>query len=126
MLGLAAPVGMPRTYFHVTPSVNRDSIEEHGLDWKLMGATNGVAGGRRKPEVAGIYLCDDKWDVDWFAEMAVSAGHPAVDVWEVSLDEETSLVEDESSGYLYLPQPIPRSEIRLIRADWTPESRFED
>jgi hypothetical protein len=116
---------MSRIYFHVTPSVNRASIEEHGLDWMRMGITNGVAGGCRRPEVAGIFVCEE-WDIDWFAEMAISAGHPSVDVWEVSLVEGGSLVEDESTGYSYVPQPIPRGDIRLARADWTPTSRFEE
>ena len=27
--------------WHVSPSVNRESIERHGLDWRRMGATGG-------------------------------------------------------------------------------------
>jgi hypothetical protein len=116
---------MAQTYFHVSPSLNRDSIEKHGLDWRHMGATNGVAGGWQKPEVAGIYLCHDEWEVEWFAEMAISAGHPKVDVWEVSLSEGSVLVEGDG-GYEYFAESVPREAIRLVRQDWTPESRFDD
>ena len=105
--------------------MNRVSIETHGLDWRHMGVTNGVAGGWRQPEVDGIYLCHEEWDTQYFAEMAISAGHDKVDVWEVSLPSGSALVEGDG-GYEYFPQPISRDAIRLMRQDWTPTSRFAD
>jgi hypothetical protein len=57
--------------------------------------------------------------------MAISQGHDSVDVWEVKLPDDPDLKEGEG-GYGFSPEPIPRSAIRLIRKDWTPESRFSD
>ena len=88
-----------------------------------MGATNGIAGGLRRPEVNGIFLADD-WEVEWFAEMAISAGHSAVDVWEVSLAVDATLIEDESR--LLVPSGAHSAERDTSReSGWTPESRFE-
>jgi hypothetical protein len=119
------------SYLHVTPSVNRESIRKHGLDWRRMGATHGVAGVEGvelTPEAPGIFLCEEDWtEVQWFAEMAIGQGHPAVDMWAVELPDDAELVPyDGSPGYSLHPQPIPRTAIRLIRADWTPKSRFRD
>jgi hypothetical protein len=116
-------------YFHVTSSLNRDSIERNGLDWRLMEAAHGVAGivdlRPHRAEVEGIYLCEGDFEVDWFAEMAIGQGHPAVDVWEVSLPDGADLVESDN-GYRYYPEPIARTAIRLVKQDWSPESRFRD
>jgi hypothetical protein len=57
--------------------------------------------------------------------MAISQGHDSVDVWEVKLPDDPDLKEGEG-GYGFSPEPIPRSAIRHIRKDWTPESRFSD
>jgi hypothetical protein len=117
---------MPR-YLHVTSSVNRESIERHGLDWRKMGTVHGVAGVPGlsvSPEAPGIFLCRDDFEVRWFADMAISAGHESVDVWEVSVPSEASFVEaDDGSGYEYYPEPIPPDAIRLVRSDWSPEPR---
>jgi hypothetical protein len=118
-------------YLHVTSPVNRESIREHGLDWRHMGATHGVAGVEgvsSTPEAPGIFLCEDDWgEVEWFAEMAVGQGHAAVDVWEVELPNDAEFVQyDGSPGYSFHPRPIPRTAVRLIRADWAPKSRFRD
>jgi hypothetical protein len=32
--------------FHVTDSANRESIRQHGLDWRRMGTALGIAGSR--------------------------------------------------------------------------------
>jgi len=119
--------GVPR-YFHVTSSLNRESIERHGLDWRHMGATHGVAGvpgASVRSEAPGIFLCQDDWsEVEWFADMAISAGHDSVDVWEVSLPSEAKFVEyDGSPGYEYYPRPIPRNAITLVRSNWSPNPR---
>ena len=93
-----------------------------------MGITHGVAGvaGMNPgPEEPGIFLADDEWEVEWFAEMAISSGHPSVDLWEITLPGEPILSEGEG-GYSFLPEPVPRDSIRLIRKDWTPESRFDE
>ena len=60
----AAPVAR---YFHVSSSLNRESIREHGLDWARMGAAWGMAGSR-EPEVEGNFLCRE-YEVDRFTSM---------------------------------------------------------
>lgn len=113
--------------WHVTSSENRRSIEEHGLDWRQMGIAGGVAGhatGRRTPEAEGIFLCEDWFEVEWFAQMARSTGIESVDVWEFSLEPTETAVEDQT-GYRFLPHPIPRERLRLVRQDWSPPSLEE-
>ena len=56
---------MDRLY-HVTASVNRQSIQKHGLDWTRMGATSGIAGSM-VPEQKGIFLTEGKDEAEWFA-----------------------------------------------------------
>lgn len=96
-----------------------------------MGATHGVAGVMAVPlesEAPGIFLCRNDWsEVQWFAEMAIGAGHLKLDVWEVSLPDNAAFVEyDGAPGYEYHPEPIPPPAIRLIRTDWSPSSRFAE
>jgi hypothetical protein len=68
---------------HVTPSVNRDSIAEHGLDWCRMSTTGiaavPVSGRAGSPEEEGIFLCESLDDVEFFVSFG---GHPLVDVWQ--------------------------------------------
>jgi hypothetical protein len=119
---------MPRGYFHVTSSVNRASIEKHGLDWGQMGAAHGIAGvpgASLAPEVEGIFLLESEDELEWFAQIGIGQGHQSVDVWEASLPDDAELIETDS-GYSYWPTPIPSSAIRLVRADWTPKPRSSD
>jgi hypothetical protein len=102
---------MARMY-HVTSSLNRSSIERHGLDFAQMGSATGIAGSDA-PEVEGCFLCVDPWDVRWFAEVINNTGG-SVDVWEVDTDG-LELVEHD--GYPYYPGKIPASRIRLIETD---------
>lgn len=88
-----------RRAWHVSPSVNRDSIREHGLDWRRM-ATTGIAlppeaEHEPKPEADGVFLCEALSDVELFVGFG---SHPAVDVWEVDV---TGLeIEDGPDGWL--------------------------
>lgn len=94
-----------------------------------MGVTHGVAGVpgfSLSPEVSGIFLCRDEWEVAWFGEMATSQGHGSLDVWEVELPADAPLIEHDESGYEYCPQPIAPSAIRLVRPDWSPEAPSGD
>jgi hypothetical protein len=92
-----------------------------------MAAAPGVAAGpwRIAPEENGIFLCRDWWEAEWFAEMALSGSHDAVDVWEVSLPDDAEFVQTEN-GYGYHPHPIPRRAIHLVKEGWSPRSRFND
>ncbi len=56
----AAELAGLTTAWHVTSSVNRASILEHGLDWRRMGATGGIATGVvfRGPEMDAVFLCE--------------------------------------------------------------------
>jgi hypothetical protein len=70
-------------YWHVSSSVNRASIERHGLDWRRMHAAGGIAAGADAvpaPEMEAVFLCETLDDVEFFVAFG---GHPAVDVWEV-------------------------------------------
>ena len=97
--------------FHVTSVLNRRSIQLNGLDWRLMGATPGIAGSR-EPEQEGCFLALDEWTANYFVEMNNTGG--PVDVWAVGGIDPMHLRES-AEGYLYFPGPIPRRLLRLIR-----------
>jgi len=99
--------------YHVTSSLNRASIEQHGLDVLLMGSALGIAGSD-VPEIEGCFLCETPNDVDWFADMMNNTGG-TVDVWEVDVTG-LDLVE-APEGYRYYPGTIPPSRLRLVEAD---------
>ena len=99
--------------FHVTSSLNRASIAEHGLDCDLMALAPGIAGSP-VPEAPGVFLCVDEFDADWFVGMNNTGG--PVDVWAVDGVDRESLV-DNGNGYRYLPGTIPASRLTLIRTD---------
>lgn len=103
-----------KTAWHVTSSLNRASIEEHGLDWRRMGATGGIATGAivRGPELDGVFLCEGESDVDFFIEFST---HPTFDVWEADV---TGLrLEPGPDGWIVCRAPIPPDRLRLVRAD---------
>jgi hypothetical protein len=114
----AALLNNPRvpTYFHVTSSLNRASIQQHGLDWRRMGAAPGIAGSRR-PEQEGIFLVHDEWNVEWFAHMGLEGEHKSLDVWAVTLPDDPEI--DAETEYPLVAKPIPTEAIRLHTADWT-------
>jgi hypothetical protein len=100
--------------WHVSPSVNRESIERHGLDWRRMGATGGIARGTTskdpRPEMEGVFLCESLASVDFFVGFG---SHPAVDVWEV--DARGLPVEYPDDSWPFVRVPIARSRLRLLR-----------
>ncbi len=99
--------------FHVSSSLNRASISEHGLDSERMGAAPGIAGSHAA-EVAGVFLCEDEGEADWFVRMNNTGG--TVDVWAVDDVDAGSLV-DTGSGFRYLPGKIPGASLTLLRRD---------
>ena len=82
-------------FFHVTSSLNRESIGENGLDWDRMGDAWGIAGSRA-PEQAGSFVCEDDGQVEWFVRMNNTGG--PVDVWAVSGVDRVELHESPE-GY---------------------------
>lgn len=95
--------------YHVTSRLNRASIAEHGLDWERMGAASGIAGSLA-PEVAGVFLCRDELEAEWFARTNNTGG--PVDVWVVEGVDPDSLV-DNGSGNGYLGERIPATRLTL-------------
>jgi len=89
----------------------------NGLNWRLMGASRGIAGSI-SPEQEGCFLCRSESEADWFVRMNNTGG--TVDVWAVEDIDELMLVESPE-GYLYLPATIPPSQLTLIRADIPPQ-----
>lgn len=102
-------------HFHVSSSLNRASIQEHGLDWRLMGAAPGIAGSP-DAEQEGCFLVADEFTADFFVRMGVDRG--PVDVWLVS-DVDPELLVESPEGFDYLPAPIPPEQLTLHRADVT-------
>lgn len=106
---------------HVTSSRNRASIEQYGLDWDRMGASAGIAGSRT-PEVAGVYLCENESEADWFVRMNNTCG--PVDVWIVEGVGVDSLI-DNGSGHSYVRERIPADRLTLLRCDLQQVARPE-
>jgi hypothetical protein len=98
--------------YHVTSRRNRESIRTHGLDWRFMGAAPGIAGST-EPEVDGVFLCRDEWELDYFVRMNNTGG--PVDAWIVEGVDVDRLV-DNGNGYGYLPEPIPVAQLGLLDA----------
>jgi hypothetical protein len=95
--------------FHVSATVNRASISEHGLDWRRM-VHPGVAGATR-PELDGIFLCEGEFDVGFFTDMS----RVPSDVWAV--DVTNRWVETGPSGWVIVTDPIPASAVRMVQGD---------
>jgi hypothetical protein len=98
-------------FFHVTSDLNRDSISAHGLDWRHMGASAGIAGSS-SPEVEGVYLCQAAGQVEVF--LMLNNTGTAADVWAVDGVDLADLI-DNGTGFLYLPKPVPASKLTLQR-----------
>jgi hypothetical protein len=95
-----------RSAFHVSPSANRSSILEHGLDWRLMGLERGIAGSVR-PELPANFLCASREDAAFFRQMA---REPA-DVWEADvrglwLEGDPGASGGGGRNWLLLPEPL--------------------
>lgn len=98
--------------FHVSPSVNRASITRHGLDWRRMGATRGIAGSLR-PELPAVFLTDMVEDERGFF---VGFAREPVDVWAVRVDG--LWLENGPDGWYISPEPIEPARLRLTLRDW--------
>jgi hypothetical protein len=105
------------TWFHTTLAENRESISDHGLDWRRM-TGSGIAGSPR-PEADGVFLCVDIEGAEWFAEMGRRRGC-AVDIWAVALDGTLLIGDPSASGggddcWMICPEPIPNWQLKLVR-----------
>ena len=100
-------------HFHVTSSLNRESIRRFGLDWERMGAARGIAGST-VPEVEGVFLDEH---ADFFVRINNTGG--PVDVWAVDGIERESLVESPN-GFSYFPGPIGSEQLTLLDTDVAP------
>jgi hypothetical protein len=98
--------------FHVSSVLNRESIEEHGLDWSRMGAAPGIAG-NRTPEVEGCFVGQDERDADFFVGFDAN---PVVDIWRIEGIRWTKLIQS-AEGFWYYPGLVPPSMLTLHRRD---------
>jgi hypothetical protein len=93
--------------FHVTATENRQSILRHGLDWRQMGTTAGIAGSR-EPELPAVFLCENRDETGFFTQMS----RLPADVWAVRVDE--LWVETGPDGWIIVPEPVPPERLRLL------------
>jgi hypothetical protein len=102
-------------WFHVSSSANRESIANHGLDWRRMGAARGIAGSRR-PEQRGCFIARGVFEYRWFVRMNNTGG--PVDVWQVhGIDAATLVTSPE--GFLYFPGVISADRLTLVEESTT-------
>jgi hypothetical protein len=117
--------------FHVSDTANRESIRQHGLDWRRMGDAPGIAGSR-VPEHQAVFLAEDLDVAKWFVQMGGWNDRHDIDVWEVHLDLDVDLHFDEddsepsdrlppdgplmqhADGYLCYLEPIPPERLKLV------------
>ena len=113
---------MPGVAFHVSSSLNRESIREHGLDWRRMLDQRGLAGSEVE-EGPYVFLAQDVEEVEWFVEIS-RTHHASVDIWEVALAEDVAMRDGETAppppyrevdGFLCTTEPIPPERLRLIK-----------
>jgi len=102
--------------FHVTASVNRESIATHGLDWRRMGTAPGIANSRWKPELPCVLLCHDGENPEFFILM----GRQPCDVWAVQVDG--LWLESGPVGWDLLPAPVPPERLSLVERDVDPNA----
>lgn len=76
-----------------------------------MAVAPGVAGST-EPELEGVFLATNQFEVDFFLEMNNTGG--PVDLWEVAGIESSELVES-SEGFSYYPARISADQIKLVR-----------
>ena len=115
--------------FHVSDAANRESIRQHGLDWRRMGQARGIAGSPA-PECEGIFLAEDMYVAKWFVDMGRQRDLRDVDVWEVRLDLDadvdfsrdqpappgTPLVRHQE-GHICFLEPIPPECLQLVEPE---------
>jgi hypothetical protein len=99
--------------WHVSSSLNRASIAQHGLDWRWMTMTTGIARapGRDRtftPELAAVVLCQSLDSVEFFVGFG---RHPLVDVWQV--DAGGRAIEPAPDGWVMCRSPIAATRLML-------------
>jgi hypothetical protein len=99
-------------YYHVTSSANRHSIAAHGLDWRRMGGSPGLAGSSRH-EVEGVFVARDLGEVDFFVAIGETSHPEGLDVWEVAAPKGTAT--ETRDGFLYLTAAVPAERLALVR-----------
>lgn len=98
--------------YHVSSSLNRESIRERGLDWRRMGAAPGIAGSR-EPEAEGCFLALGEYECRLFVHMNNTGG--PVDVWRVEDVDPEDLITSRQ-GYSLYEGVIDPDRITLIQA----------
>jgi hypothetical protein len=103
--------------FHATATSNRESIEEHGLDWRRMGDVTGIAGSIQ-PELPAIFLCDTRDEVTFFTDMS----REPTDVWAVRVDGFWLEGDPGASGggdssWMIVSEPITPERLELVQTD---------
>jgi hypothetical protein len=100
--------------WHVTSSVNRASILEHGLDWRWMETTGGVASGlvSQGPEMEAVFFCESLDEAEFFIGLGT---HPRFDVWRV--DVAGLRLEPGPDGWVIHRRPIEVERLQLVRQD---------
>ena len=88
----------------------------HGLDWTHMKAARGIAGSTA-PEQDGIFVESSEWHADWWLRINNTGG--PLDLWAVEGIDPSELVESPE-GFFFVPRPIPRSQLTLVRTDVEP------
>jgi hypothetical protein len=110
--------------YHVSSRRNRDSIAEHGLDSRRMGAARGIAGSESR-EQDGVFLARDLGEAEWFVQIN-NRRDGALDVWEVRLDSDVDRDRWEPpadapylriDGFICWREPITPDRLRLLERD---------
>jgi hypothetical protein len=109
-------------WFHASFTSNRESIREHGLDWRRM-TGQGIAGSTA-PEWPGVFLCANLEDVGFFVRMGERRG--SVDVWAVELDGQWLEGAPDSDGgggdnWMICPEPITPNRLGLVDQEPHPD-----
>ena len=95
--------------FHVTATENRQSILRHGLDWRQMGTTAGIAGSRESWTAGRLLVREPRATDRILTEMS----RLPADVWAVRVDG--LWVESGPDGWIIVSEPVPPERLRLLQ-----------
>jgi hypothetical protein len=101
--------------YHVTASVNRESISKYGLDWARMADARGFTD-RRTPEVPAIFLFSED-ELSYFTRNILVPS----DLWAVRI-EGLDLDVGPNDSFISR-EPIAKDRVRLAQTDLEPDPR---
>jgi hypothetical protein len=108
-------MGVGSWLFHVSPSANRASIRDGGLQPRASGG-RGLLGPPTQ-DAPGIFVCEDREEAEWIADN-LNPALVRVDIWRFP-SHGVHLVPSDH-GFLAVTSSVEPSQLELVEADRIP------